>query len=51
VTATHGSLGVLRHEERNGMFTVFAGCAEQIEKKDFHSMALQPQSFHLTAAL
>jgi hypothetical protein len=42
---------VLRHEERNGMFTVFAGYAEQIEKKDFHNIALHPQSFHLTATL
>jgi hypothetical protein len=42
---------VLRHEESNGMFTVFAGFAEQIEKKDFHNMALHPQSCDLTAAL
>jgi hypothetical protein len=35
VAGTHGSLGVLRHEERNGMFAVFAGCAEQTELKTF----------------
>jgi hypothetical protein len=31
----HESLGVLRREERNGMFTVFAGCAEQTELKTY----------------
>jgi hypothetical protein len=42
VTGTHGSLGVLRHEERNGMFTVFVGCAEQIELKTFITWLCTP---------
>jgi hypothetical protein len=42
VTGTHGSLGVLRHEELNGMFTVFAGCAEQMGPKNFITWLCTP---------
>jgi hypothetical protein len=33
---------VLRHEERNGMFTVFAGCTEQIELDTFITWLCTP---------